>query len=140
MLPEFIPTKASKLKLKDILEKHDINAFRDFCMDEAELDVARWPREKLSALMHTLKSKQIHFGDLAQESRNFLREEAVTAKPGLWTQDLKDYYSDNAHYPLCNSCKWFREAPEGESSCTAMGAMPLDVACPGWSKPVQKQV
>ena len=128
--------KEKKFKLKDILEKHDITAFHDFCLENTDLDMARWPKEKLSRFMHSLKARQMHYGDLAQQSRNFLREESLNSKPTLWSGDLRDFMYVYDYIPLCNDCKWFREGPNGEHACMLIGASPLDVACAGWTKQV----
>jgi hypothetical protein len=130
MLPEIVIPKEKKLKLKDILEQHDIALFREFCIDEADLDVSRWAKDKLSRFMHVLKARQVHFGGIGQMSRNFLRQEALDRVPEKWSKDLLSL----DYIPLCNECKWFREGPDGEMPCMHLGGTPLDSACAGWTK------
>lgn len=130
------PTRADKLKLKEILEKHDVAAFREFCMDVAKLEqVSRYTEEKLSRLMYTLKARQLHFGDLSQDARNHLRTEKLEAFVNRWTKDLQEMVYATDEYPLCNDCKWFRNPPQLDThACMHIGATPLDVACPGWTQ------
>lgn len=130
------PTRVNKMKLKEILEKHDVKEFRDFCMDMPELadKVSRFTEEKISRLMYTMKARQLHFGDLAQEARNFLRKEKLEAYTDKWGKDLQEHVYAMDSYPLCNDCKWFRQTPQLDTHpCMHMGAAPLDVACPGWT-------
>ena len=123
-----------KHKLRIILEEHDITAFHDFCLEHTTADVARWPKDKLSKFMHILKARQVHFGDLSQQSRNFLREESLNSKGDLWSGDLRDFAYIHDYIPLCNDCKWFRKGPDDEHPCMHLGGAPLDVACAGWAK------
>ncbi len=130
------------MKLKEILEKHDIREFREFCMEHPALEVvARYPEEKMSRLMYTLKARQLHFGDLAQDARNHLRTEKLKEYPERWTQDLKDYIYCHDSYPICNGCKWFRQTPQLDThACMHLGAAPLDVACPGWTQDASDKI
>lgn len=142
MIPSVQIPNEKKHQLKEILEKHDLAAFRAFCIEDAKLEqVARYPEEKLSRLMYTLKARQLHFGALSQEARNHLRLEKLKSFPERWSQDLKDHAYCHDEYPLCHGCEWFRKAPQLDThACMHLGATPLDVACPGWTKDKQETV
>ena len=114
---------AEKKELLQTLRDLDAARFRRFIKSNLpELITAGWLEktdDQLICLLHEMRSQYIGLGEDFFKSRNALR-----VKQFGYTE------KEAAEKPLCQSCKWFRQVPEGESrSCMHLGSMPQDISC-----------
>ena len=124
---KYEPTKiAEKKELLATLITLDTARFRKFIKANLpELVNAGWLEktdEQLMFLLHELRSQHIGLGDEFNKSRNILRIRQF------------GYSAEEAeNKPMCASCKWFRQIPEGEKmACMHLGSVPQDISCKGF--------
>jgi hypothetical protein len=79
--------------------------------------------EQLVLIMHEMRSQYIGLGEDFIKSRNFLRAKQ-------FNYNLEEAQTK----PLCGTCRWFREPPEGEErACVHLGSIPQDICCRGYT-------
>lgn len=109
-------------ELLRIMKELDVPSFRGFIFTHLQ-DLHHWTQfddEKLTHILHMMRSQQVGLGDDFVSSRNFLRAKQFN-------------YSGTEELPLCASCRWFRDVPpEEETSCMMMGSIPQDISCPAY--------
>lgn len=114
-------------ELYETIRDLDTHRFKKFIEKNIpELVNAGWLRktpEQLVLIMHEMRSQYIGMGDDFIKSRNFLRARQFGYCPVEATAK-----------PICNTCKWFREVPEGEErACMHLGSIPQDICCKGYA-------
>lgn len=115
-----------KLELLNTIRDLDAARFRKFITNHLpELVTAGWldkTDEQLTFLLHEIRSQYIGLGDDFIKSRNVLRRKQF------------GYSAEEAeNKPICASCRWFREIPDGElRACMHLGSVPKDIACKGF--------
>jgi hypothetical protein len=115
---------AEKHELLNTLKDLDAIRFRRFIKTHLP-ELSGWldkTDEQLHMLMHELRSQYIGMGDDFVKSRNVLR-----------IRQFGYSKEEAAERPLCVSCKWFRNPPDGElRACMHLGSVPQDISCRGY--------
>ena len=89
--------------------------------------------ENIISIMETWTALKPEFGQANQLSRDQIRTKSLESNCALYSTDLIDFLKKGSDYPRCADCEWFRSQPnESESPCMVLGAMPLDICCPGF--------
>lgn len=137
-----------RIEMRDVLLKHDAPAFRDLILSRGKELASPWlvafvrdlDEPQLSELLHSVKCMQPYLGEAFQESRNYFRFKSLQEQlrePGVHNPELEAQKT----VPPCITCKFYREAPEGEThSCMSLGTSPYDLCCAGWSRLVEEPV
>ena len=116
-----------KKELLNTLRNLDAARFRKFVSNHLpECVTAGWldkTDEQLTFLIHEIRSQYMGLGDDFIKSRNVLRR-----KQFGYSVEVAE------NKPICASCKWFRQIPEGElRACMHLGSVPQDISCNGFT-------
>jgi len=138
--------KEDRMELNNIYINHDVQGFRKFLFKHGAThqnlaDLIPETDEVLSELLYQAKSNLPYLGQAWQAARNHIRMQKFWRSTPLveYPAPVLIFMQKNSEgFPLCNSCKWFRDPPpEAQDPCMFIGATPGDICCKGW-QPVGK--